>query len=101
MYINICRNCTASNIVTQCQQYIIAYITITADTVNDFVIETLNTAASKVALCARMKQALKLGESKFIPCRQNVTGSLVRVRLAGHIARSLTLCEVQVYGRCK
>ena len=73
-------------------------IIITADTLHDFVIETLSSHSSRVEKCATVKAALKLGETKFISCRPSVTGSVVRIRLTGQKAAVLTLCEVKIYG---
>ena len=70
----------------------------TAETLQDFVIETLSSHSTRVEKCATVKAPLKFGETKFIPCRPSVAGSVVRIRLTGQKAAVLTLCEVKIYG---
>ena len=70
----------------------------TAGYLHNFVIETLHSYWQRVEKCASVETALKLGETKFISCQPSVTGSVVKIRLTGQNAPSLTLCEVKVYG---
>jgi len=68
---------------------------------DNFVIEALQQDAAPVT-CVVVKTPLKPGETKRFPCKQGVTGRVVRIRLLGVANRTLFLCEVKVYGKdCK
>lgn len=50
------------------------------------------------SLCAEVKSALKTKEIKSFACRPGTMGSIVKIQLTGSTKRTLTLCEVEVYG---
>ena len=71
---------------------------VTEESVHGLVIEALLTNSADVSTCQLVISAFALGETRRVPCRPNVTGSIVRVRAAGSEKGYLSLCEVQVYG---
>ena len=48
--------------------------------------------------CAEVHHVIHKGETRRIPCRQGVAGSIVMIRLLGTLPMILSLCEVKVYG---
>ena len=67
-----------------------------AERLRDFVIEAI---ASKISprICARVKPALGLGETKRIACKPGTRGSIIKIIL--NSIEPLQLCEVQVFGK--
>ena len=56
----------------------------------------LNSASS--LMCARVYEPLESGETRRIPCRDEVAGNVVRITQLSTVPTILSLCEVKVYG---
>ena len=67
-----------------------------AGRLRDFVIEAIVSKTSP-RICAHVKPALGLGETKRIPCKPETRGSIIKIRL--NSTEPLQLCEVQVFGK--
>ena len=64
----------------------------------DFVIEQLLSKSSVATVCEKVNAALKTNETRHIGCRLGSVGRFVRIRRSIKYSRTLTLCEVEVYG---
>ena len=64
----------------------------------DFVIEAKLSRNSPASVCEEITTALKTNETRHVGCRLGSVGRFVRIRLSGTKRRTLTLCEVEVYG---
>lgn len=71
---------------------------LTEESVHGIVIEALLSNSADISTCQLVISAFALGETRRIPCRPDVTGSIVKLRAAGTEKGYLSLCEVQVYG---
>ena len=67
-----------------------------AERLRDFVIEAIASKTS-TRICAHVKSALGLGETKRIPCKPGTRGSIIKIIL--NSTEPLQLCEVQVFGK--
>lgn len=68
------------------------------ESIHSIVIEALLRNSADISTCQLVISAFALGETRRIPCRSNVTGSIVKLTAAGREKGYLSLCEVQVYG---
>ena len=53
---------------------------------------------SPASVCEEITTALKTNETRHVGCRLGSVGRIVRIRMSGTKPRTLTLCEVEVYG---
>ena len=64
----------------------------------DVVIDILLSKSSVASVCEEVKGAFTANETRHIGCRLGSVGRFVRIRNSGILLRTLTLCEVEVYG---
>ena len=77
----------------------VAWYVTTENSIHNIDIIVVETASAKEKLCSTFaKRPFKRGETIRIRCKQDIIGSVVKIRNRGRKRRALKLCGVKVYG---
>ena len=63
---------------------------------SDLVIDVIHAGRSRT--CADVGTATASGDTRHVPCESQVAGDVVKIRRKGTTHKTLSLCDVQVFG---